>query len=58
MVRLFVSDRVFVDGNFFNGGIAVNNDGKIEDVFKTRAEVDKWLDSNNHVEVSSRFLYS
>lgn len=58
MVRLFVSNRVFVDGSFCNGGIAVNNDGKIEEVFKTRAQVDEWLDSNKHVEVRSLFYLS
>lgn len=53
MVRIFVSDRIFVDGNFYNGGIVVNNDGKIEEVFKNSAKVEEWLDSNEHVEVCS-----
>lgn len=51
MVRLFVSDRILVDGSFINGGIVVNADGKIEEVFK-KSELNKWLKSNIHVEVS------
>lgn len=53
MVRLFVSDRIFVDGNFYNGGIVVNNDGKIAEVFKDSVKVEEWLDSHQHVEVRS-----
>lgn len=52
MVRLFMSDRIFIDGSFYNGGIVVNNNGKIEEVFKDRTEVDEWLDSSEHVEVN------
>lgn len=51
MVRLFVSDRILIEGNFCNGAIVVNNDGKIDEVFKNRSKVDEWLDANNHVEV-------
>lgn len=50
--RLFVSDRIFVDGNFYNGGIVVNNEGKIGEVLKSQYEVDKWIDGNVHVAVS------
>lgn len=52
MVRLFVSDRIFIDGSFCNGGIVVNNDGQIEEVFRDPVKVEKWLDLNSHVEVS------
>lgn len=51
MVRLFISDRILIDGDFYNGGIAVNGDGKIEEVFKNQTTVDEWLDSTDHVEV-------
>lgn len=52
MVRLFVSDRILIDGDFCKGGIVANDNGQIEEVFKSRAEVDKWLKINNDVEVS------
>lgn len=51
MVRLFVSDLIFVDGNFYNGGILVNDDGKIEDIFKERPKLDEWIKSNDNAEV-------
>lgn len=54
MVRLFVSDRILVDSRISNGGIVVNNDGKIEEVFKNETETSDWLDQNQHVEVSSQ----
>lgn len=50
--RLFVSDRIFIGGSFYNGGIVVNNEGKIDEVFKSQAEVKKWIDENVHVAVS------
>lgn len=53
MVRLFVSDRILIDDQYFNGGIVVNNDGKIDEVFNNRSEVDVWLDANSHVEVGA-----
>lgn len=56
MVRLFVSDRVLIDGSFCNGGIAVRNDGKIDKVFKDRSQLDQWLDANKHIEVNSTQL--
>lgn len=52
MVRLFVSDRILVDGDFCKGGIVASDNGKIEEVFKSRSEVDEWLKVNNDVEVS------
>lgn len=51
MFRLFISDRIFVDDNFYNGGILVNNDGKIEEIFKDRLKVDDWLSLKKNVEV-------
>ncbi|XP_031619102.1 uncharacterized protein LOC116338156 [Contarinia nasturtii] len=51
MVRLFVSDRIFIDEDLCNGGIVVNNDGKIEEVFKDPIEVEEWLDANSHTEL-------
>lgn len=51
MVRLFMSDRILIDGNFYSGGIVVNDDGKIEQVFNDQTEVYKWLDETNNVEV-------
>lgn len=54
MVRLFVSDRILVDGRFCNGAIVVNKDGKIEEVFKNETETSEWLDENHHVEVCPR----
>lgn len=56
MFRLFVSDCIFVDGNFYNGGILVNRDGKIEEIFHHRNELDEWLKSNNNVEVNETIL--
>lgn len=53
MVRLFVSDRILVDGRICNGGIVVNKDGKIEEVFKNKTETSEWLNENFHVEVKS-----
>lgn len=55
MVRLFISDRILIDGSFYNGGIVVNSDGKIENVFKIRAQVDEWLESASNVEVNFIF---
>lgn len=51
MVRLFVSDRIFIDGGLLKGGIAVNEYGKIDGVLKTETEVAKWLKKNGNVEV-------
>lgn len=53
MVRLFISDRILIDETFCNGGIVVNENGKIEEVLKSRAEVEKWLESINNVEVNT-----
>lgn len=50
-MRLFVSDRILIDGNFHNGGIVVNDYGQIEEVFKDQAEVNKWLLLAKQVEV-------
>lgn len=52
MVRLFVSDRILVDSRICNGGVVVNNVGKIQEVFKNETETSDWLDQNHHVEVS------
>lgn len=57
-MRLFVSDRVFIDGSFHNGGIVVNDYGQIEEVFKDQAEVNKWLLSASQVEVIDTFKVS
>lgn len=51
MVRLFVSDRIWVDGRICSGAIVVNKDGKIEEVFKNETQTSEWLDENHHVEV-------
>lgn len=51
MVKLFISDRILIDGSFNNGAIAVSNDGKIDGVFKNRTKADEWLKANKHVEV-------
>lgn len=45
MVQLFVSERIFIDGSFYNGGITVNNEGKIDEIFKHREQVNEWLKS-------------
>lgn len=58
MVRIFVSDRIFVDNEFCNGGIVVNNDGKVGEILKTRTEVDEWLKTNGNVEVNTFFTVS
>lgn len=47
-----MSDRILVDGDFYNGGILVNNDGKIAEVFKDRIKVEDWLNANSNVEVN------
>lgn len=52
MVRLFVSDRILVDGRICSGGIVVNNDGKIEEVFENESETRGWMDGHSYVEVS------
>lgn len=57
MVRLFVSDRIFIDGDFYNGGIVVNSDGKIGEVFRDCAKVEKWLESSENVEVNKLGLF-
>lgn len=54
MVRLFVSDRIFCDGRFYSGAIAVRNDGKIDELLKSRTEIDEWLTANSHVEVMKK----
>lgn len=54
MFRLFLSDCIFVDDNFYNGGIVVNIMGKIEEIFKERVKVDEWLQLNNNVEVKKK----
>lgn len=51
MVRLFVSDRILVDGRICSGSIVVNRDGRIEEIFKNETETSEWLDENSHVEV-------
>lgn len=58
MVRLFVSDRILIDGNFCAGGIVVNNSGTIDEVFKSQNEVEQWLDSNSHIEVINNHFQS
>ena len=52
MVRLFVSDRILIDGQICAGGIAVSTDGKIEEVFKNETDTSEWMDKNRHVEVN------
>lgn len=51
MVRLFVSDRILVDGRTCAGGIVVNDDGKIDEVLKNQTEIDEWFNKALHVEV-------
>lgn len=46
-----MSDRILVDGHSCEGGVAVNDDGKIEEVFLNQTEIEKWLTKNHHVEV-------
>lgn len=53
MVRLFMSDRILVDGHNCAGGIVVNDDGKFGEIFKTQAETVEWLIRNHHVEVNT-----
>lgn len=52
MVKLFMSDRILIDGIFYNGAIAVGDDGKIDEVFTNRMKSEEWLSANQHVEVS------
>lgn len=53
MVRLFVSDRIFNEGQSFSGAIAVNEEGKIDELLTDQSEIDSWLSANSHVEVKS-----
>lgn len=58
MVRLFVSDRILVDGSFYNGGIVVNDNGQIEEVFTDLVQLNKWLFVARQVEVIDTFKVS
>lgn len=51
MAILFISDRILIDGGFHHGGIVVNNNGKIDEVFKDPMSVNKWLNTNKYVQV-------
>lgn len=52
MSRLFKSDRIFFDGVCHNGGILVNKDGKIEEVFLDPCYLNEWLSTNSVEEVN------
>lgn len=52
MSRLFKSDRIFFDGACHNGGILVNKDGKIEEVFLNPCYLNEWLNENSVEEVN------
>lgn len=43
MSKLFVSERIFSENAFVNGGIVVSADGIIEDIFATHTAVNTWL---------------
>lgn len=45
MSTLFVSERIFSENAFVNGGIVVNADGIIEDLLPTNAAVKLWLNA-------------
>lgn len=47
MSNLFISDRIFVSTEFCDGGILIDCNGKIENVFDTREKLDNWLKNNN-----------
>lgn len=45
MSKLFVSERIFSENAFVNGGIVVSADGIIEDILTTHAAVNAWLNA-------------
>lgn len=53
MVRIFLSDRILIDADFYDSGIAVGSDGKIIEVFKDRTKAEEWIQANSNVEVSA-----
>lgn len=52
MSRLFKSDRIFFDGVCHDGGILVNKDGKIAEVFLNPCYLNEWLFANSVKEVN------
>lgn len=52
MSKLFASDRLFYKNDFYSGGISVDSDGKIENIFEDRASLKEWLKSHSNVEVT------
>lgn len=52
MDLLFLSKRIFLDGEFVNGGILVSQSGKIREIFTTQEQVNTWLYSNQAEDVS------
>lgn len=52
MAKLFKSDRVFIDGSFFDGSILVNSEGKIEEVFTDPTTMNEWLRTHAVPEVN------
>lgn len=45
MFKLFVSERIFSENAFVNGGIVVNDNGVIEDLLVTHVAVTAWLNA-------------
>ena len=52
MDDLFLSKRIFIDGEFIDGGILVTPQGKIRQILQTQEEVNTWIYSNETNEVS------
>uniref|UniRef100_A0A1L8DXS6 allantoinase n=1 Tax=Nyssomyia neivai TaxID=330878 RepID=A0A1L8DXS6_9DIPT len=51
MDTLFVSKRIFVDGELIEGGILVSDQGKITDIFTKAVQVNSWIYQNQSGEI-------
>uniref|UniRef100_A0A6B2E7S2 allantoinase n=1 Tax=Phlebotomus kandelakii TaxID=1109342 RepID=A0A6B2E7S2_9DIPT len=51
MDTLFVSKRIFVDGELIEGGILVSDQGKITDILTRAGEVNSWIYQNGSGEI-------
>lgn len=43
MQRIFISDRMFIENKFVDGGVVVNSNGKIENILNSETELKTWL---------------